>query len=322
MHRAFVGAALVASVLLGGCTSPAGDSSSPTATAATPSAAVSATPVSSLACPKTVPADRRNGLTPWVPAAPRGLDGSGRLAPLRVPARVVICAYIGPGSPAGKSGSVLLTGDLSGVMNDLAWAPPTPAARAMACTANIAATDRDYYLIGLSYPGSTQWVAAPGNHCAGSSNGVFFSSTARLSGRASAWYKAQHWIATPNSNAACIPSFGRLGQESRMVPGHPVSVSVCEESTPGGVKAPQRTETSGAERLASALNALRTNPWQSTCTPQEKPPFTRYHLVFGYAQGPSLNVTVVPNCRVINGSLQANDVTTVLPLIQELLPQR
>ena len=143
--------------------------------------------VSSLACPKTVPAGKRG--TPWVPAVPRGLDGSARLVPLRAPARVVICAYIGPRSPAGKSGSALRTGDLSAVMNDLAWVPPTPARARRACPDYASITDGDYYLIGLSYPGATVWVAAPGNHCEGSSNGVFFS-TANLSVLALSWYKA------------------------------------------------------------------------------------------------------------------------------------
>jgi hypothetical protein len=42
MNRALVGVALVASVLLGGCTSGAGHSSNPTATASTPAASASA----------------------------------------------------------------------------------------------------------------------------------------------------------------------------------------------------------------------------------------------------------------------------------------
>jgi hypothetical protein len=74
-------------------------------------------------------------------------------------------------------------------MNDLAWVPPTPARARRACPDYASITDGDYYLIGLSYPGATVWVAAPGNHCEGSSNGVFFS-TANLSVLALSWYKA------------------------------------------------------------------------------------------------------------------------------------
>ena len=284
--------------------------------ACTPNAApvstapVPAAPVSSLACPKSVPAASRT--SPWLPAAPRGLDGSARLAPLRVPARVLVCAYIGPRSAAGRTGSVLLTGDLSGVTSDLAWMPPTQAVGA--CASYLRPADSDYYLIGLSYSGSTEWVAAPSNHCAGSSNGVF-ASTANLSGHASAWYKAHHWTATPGSNDACNPSgFGRLGQQDRMVPDHPVSVSVCEVSAADGGKATQRTGTTGVGSLASAFGALRASAWHYQCEPDGQP-LTDYNLLFGYPTGPPVIVSVVTNCApaINNGNLQANDPTTVLP---------
>ena len=282
---------------------------------------VSATPPSALTCPKTVPVDKRTN--PWVPAKPQGLDGSARLAPLREPARAIVCAYIRSPTTAAESGSVLLTGDLSGVMNDLAWRPPARALPARPCTADLLLTDGDYYLIGLSYSGSTEWVAAPSNHCAGSSNGVF-ASTANLSGRASAWYKAHHWTATPGSNDACKPpGFGRLGQQGRMVPDHPVSVSVCEVSAADGGKATQRTETTGVGSLASAFGALRASAWHYQCKPDGQP-LTDYSLLFGYAEGPPVIVSVVTNCApaINNGSLQANDPTTVLPLIQKLLRGR
>ena len=277
--------------------------------------------VSALACPRTVPAAGRGGRDLWVPAVPRGFDGAARLVPLQAPARAIVCAYIGPRSPAGKSGSVQLTGDLSGVMNDLAWVPPAPAAGA--CTSNLLLTDGDYYLIGLSYPGATVWVAATGDHCGGSSNGVF-SSRASLSSQALSSYKAQRWAATPVSNDACMRSgFGRLGQQSSMVPGHPISVSVCEVGGAAGGKATQRTETSVVERFSNALGALRTSPDGGTCKP-DRQPFTEYILLFGYAEGPPVNVSVVPSCRpaIHNGNLQADDPTTVVPLIQQLLHPR
>jgi hypothetical protein len=292
--------------------------------ACTPNAApvstapVPAAPVSSLACPKSVPAASRT--SPWLPAAPRGLDGSARLAPLRVPARVLVCAYIGPRSAAGRTGSVLLTGDLSGVTSDLAWMPPTQAVGA--CAYYLRPADSDYYLIGLSYPGASEWVAAPGYHCAGSSNGVF-SSSVNLSARASAWYQAQRWTATPASDDACHPSgFGRLGQHSSMVPDHPVSVSLCEVSAGGG-HATRRTRTSQVGRLASTLDALRASGGRNQCRPAGRP-LTEYRLLFGYVQGPPVLVSVAASCTpaINNGSLQSSDAATVLPLIQSLLGQR
>jgi hypothetical protein len=292
--------------------------------ACTPNAApvstapVPAAPVVSLACPKSVPAGSRTSA--WLPAAPRGLDGSARLAPLRVPARVVVCAYIGPRSTAGRTGSVLLTGDLGGVAGDLAWIPPSQTIGE--CADYLRPADGDYYLIGLSYPGASEWVAAPGNHCAGSSNGVF-SSSVNLSGRASAWYQAQRWTVTPASDDACHPSgFGRLGQHSSMVPDHPVSVSLCEVKAGGG-HATGHTKTSEVGRLASALDALRASGGQSQCRPAGRV-LTEYSLLFGYVQGPPVLVLVAASCTpaITNGSLQSGDAATVLPLIQSLLGQR
>jgi hypothetical protein len=227
-----------------------------------------------------------------VPAKKQGLDGAARPAPLREPARAIVCAYIRSPTTAAESGSVLLTGDLSGVMNDLAWMAPARALPARPCTADLLLTDGDYYLIGLSYSGSTEWVAAPSNHCAGSSNGVF-TSTANLSGRASAWYEAHHWTATPGSNDACNPSgFGRLGQQGRMVPDHPVSVSVCEVSAADGGKATQRTETTGVGSLASAFGALRASAWHYQCRPDGQP-LTDYNFLFGYPEGRPVIVSIV-----------------------------
>ena len=184
-------------------------------------------------------------------------------------------------------------------------------------------TDGDYYLIGLSYPGATVWVAATGNHCGGSSNGVF-SSRANLSSQALSWYKTQRWAATPVSNDACKRSgFGRLGQQSSMVPGHPISVSVCAVGAADGGKTMQRRETSVVERFTSVLGALRTSPTTGAMScKQDGQPSTI--VSFGYAEGPPVNVDVNPSCRpaIDNGNLQANDPTTVLPLIQELLHPR
>jgi hypothetical protein len=117
-----------------------------------------------------------------------------------------------------------------------------------------------------------------------------------------------------------------------MVPGHPISVSVCEVD--GGKWAPgptwtwnvtQRTVTSEVERFTSALGALRTGPLQGDIACKQDGQLSPgYTLLFGYAEGPPVNVSVDPNCRpaIQNGNLQASDPTTVVPLIQELLHPR
>jgi len=90
-----------------------------------------------------------------------------------------------------------------------------------------------------------------------------------------------------------------------------------------GGKTMQRRETSVVERFTSVLGALRTSPTTGAMScKQDGQPSTI--VSFGYAEGPPVNVDVNPSCRpaIDNGNLQANDPTTVLPLIQELLHPR
>jgi hypothetical protein len=243
---------------------------------------VSATPLSALICPKTVPVDKRTN--PWVPAKPQGLDGAARLAPLREPARAIVCAYIRSPTTTVKSGSVLLTGDLSGVMNDLAWIPPARPLTARPCTANLLLTDARLL------PDRAQLLRFDGmGGCAEQSLRGLVQRRVhqyRESVRPRLGLVQGTSLANPGSNDACKPSgFGRLGQQDRMVPDHPVSVSVCEVSAADGGKATPRTETTGVGSLASAVGALRASAWHYQCKPDGQP-LTDYNLLFGYAEGP------------------------------------
>ncbi|MHB8736935.1 MAG: hypothetical protein ACYC6M_16650, partial [Terriglobales bacterium] len=128
-----------------------------------------------LSCPKTAsmptsPID----LYPLPPAGPRALRVTDRLVPLTIPVRALVCAYVHPDFHALAGSRVVDTG-LANVPAALAWSPRQTGY--LPCTANLAITDSDLYLIGLSYPSGTLWIAAPDNHCLGSSNGHFTTNT-------------------------------------------------------------------------------------------------------------------------------------------------
>ena len=286
---------------------------------ATPADLATGSAAVTLSCPAALPPTA--SATPWVPALPRGIDGAARLVPATLPIRALICAYIAPHSPAGSTGSVLLSGNLTGVMQKLFWQPPAPHALG-GCTDNLTPTDADRYLLGLTYPAGTEWIAAPADHCQGASNGVF-STTHNMSAFVSAWYAAKRWIPSSPSTSACDPAgTGRYGQQTSIVPAGPVSVSVCAMAPDGG-NSTQRTVGSGFSALVSALNRLPTSATTSSCQPQPQAgPERQYNLLFSYPVGPPALVSVTDNClpAIDNGNLQADDAATVLPLIRDLLP--
>jgi hypothetical protein len=74
-------------------------------------------------------------------------------------------------------------------------------------------------------------------------------------------------------------------------------------------------------KLVSALNQLPTSTSTSACNGNGSPDARMYELLFGYADGPSVLVRVFTDCTpaVDNGSLQANDPGTIVPLITALL---
>jgi hypothetical protein len=270
-----------------------------------------------LSCPPAV----HHAAAPWVPELPRGLNGAARLAPSTPPVRALVCAYIAPHSPAGSSGSVLLAGDLAGLAQELFWAPPPPPIPG-GCADNITSTDGDYYLLGLSYPAGTEWVAAPGNHCQGASNGVF-STPDNMSELVSTWYHAGHWIEPPVPSSACTPTgAGRYGQQTSLVPEGAVAVSICEATAADGGSSSQQTILTGFSTLIAALDQLPTHTTTNGC--QEQPDTVAgdiYNLLFRYPTGPPVLVSVSTNClpAIDNGNLQADYATGVLALVRNLL---
>lgn len=250
-------------------------------------------------CPGTFVASRSQ---PWVPARPSGVDGTARLVPDRTPTRVLVCAYL-HGDNGALTGKRELA-ELAPATDTLAWEPKGPP-RTNTCTLNLAMTDGDNFLIALKYGAATVWVSAPGNHCVGSSNGVF-DSPANLRSWANSSYLIGRWandaqIIGPTGGPCAQDTAGRLGQDTAMVPGAPRSLAICTESGAPLAEAP-RTVT-GFRALVTALNAL---PLGRSTALNGCDPVT-YVLQFGYATGPPLTVRVTPACDpgVDNGSRHA-----------------
>ncbi len=274
-------------------------------------------PATALQCPTST--GKGIGVLPWVPAKPQGVDGSSRMVPLQVPSSVVVCAYIPPGSPGGRSGSKVLSGDLQGVVDDLGWVPPVLRGASGACADVLLVTDGDSYLIGLNYGHGLLWVSASFDHCDGSGNGVFTSPT-NLGGLARSWYRAGRWTA-PSASTACQPTrSGRLGQERSMVPADPISVTACQVDKPKA-GASQPATSAVARQLIRNLNDKTIGPsGNGSCRPTGSG-MQDYNVLFDYREGPPVLVVVLSGCvpEIWNGSLHATGAGDVLPLLKTLL---
>jgi hypothetical protein len=257
------------------------------------------------------------GDQPWVPSKPRGIDASARLVPDTTPTGVVVCAYSDVSKrrrlesirSAKLVGGRALGGDLTAVTETLTWQPAILPDQSRDCLFYLAPTDFDNYLIELTYPGATVWVSAPGDHCRGATNGVF-ATLANLGPYAAAASKAGHWIsepaqrdARPDTGPCAIRGSGRLGQETALVPGQPISVTVCTDGSPR----PAPRTNSDPAALVAALNRLPTRMSDNECDPIKTATTHRYEMVFRYAVGPAMRVYYNTNCTPFlnNGSLQS-----------------
>jgi hypothetical protein len=262
-------------------------------------------------CPAEMPA---HAPTYWIPRPPKGIDVAKRLVPLETPTRAVVCAYL-HGSHGKITGARTLDGDLSTIPADLAWLPPVSQPDQQPCRSMLELTDGDYYLMALSYPGGTMWLAVPGEHCLGASNGPFIAHNLRA--QADAAYRTDRWKPLPPTTEGCPDGAGRLGQQDRLVPDRPVSVQLCREGKPPRTVAAKQGDLA---RLTAELNQLPTTPfgYVSQCGGN---PSAGYLLTFGYRVGPPVQVDIQEGCHpeVDNRSLQADDAGAVLTLVKQLL---
>ncbi len=270
--------------------------------------------------------------TPWVPRAPTVADADRRLVPDQTPAHVVVCAYLPDPRQHRQRDTVLtgrteLAGNLVAVRTTLTWLPERGLGQEQSCPLYLAKTDGDNYLIGLTYRGGTVWVSAPGDHCEGASNGRF-DTLVNLLPWASAAYTGGVWVGDPphrprvaDAGPCGAESDGRRGQESAMVPAGATSVQICVPlSSSAHPRYRTVTTSTGVAALARAFDRLPTQVSTSSCVGDGHRQLP-YELAFRYADGPAVHVRVDVHCRpgVDNGSLQAADTGSVVPLIEQAL---
>jgi hypothetical protein len=106
-----------------------------------------------------------------------------------------------------------------------------------------------------------------------------------------------------------------------MIPANPRSILVCE-GTLGSTSSSYRSAliTQGFQGLVAALNALPTKRSTASCQGDGNQEVF-YELLSNYVQGPSVIVTVDPHCApsIDNHSLQSDDSSSIVPLIQRLI---
>ena len=270
------------------------------------------TPVAGSAadCPATHPDDDEY----WVPSKPSIAGADDRLVPDVTPESMQVCAYLHDDNEL--TGQQAVTGNVSEAAQTLTWLPRRVGGRACALERMI--TDGDNYLIRLTYPDGVVWLAAPGDHCAGASNGDF-ETRANLRQFAADAYQTGAWLPPGLDQPPTICGYkwapGRLGDDTAMVPGTPDSVTICNDQREQTVVNP------GA--LIDQLNALPTQPSTGGCHATHDPNFTMidYHLFFNYAQGPPAVVDVLVGCapNVDNSALQAQADQQLVELIQQML---
>jgi hypothetical protein len=269
------------------------------------------TPIPS--CPAELPAGAPSY---WTPQRAKGVDATKRFVPLETPTDAVVCSYLHGGR--GKlTGTRTLDSDyLSTIPADLAWLPPE--SDKQPCTFILQATDGDYYLMALTYRGGTMWVSIPGNHCLNASNGVFLVHNLRL--QASGAALGGRWKPLPPTDQdGCPQTAGRLRQQDRLVPERPVLLQVCR---PGKQSRAVTAKQGDLARLMAELNRVPTTPWdyEFQCGSAGSPS-AQYVLTFSYRVGPPVQIEIQEGCHpeIDNGSLQASDASSVLPLIKHLL---
>lgn len=268
---------------------------------------------------------------PWVPAKPRGFDGESRLVPQEVPTRVLVCGYLAADGTS-RTGSIELGGDPARVANALSWLPRALPGQSRACTTELRPGDGDTYLVGLAYPTGTVWVSAPGNHCAGASNGVFATAT-NVGDSVARAYAARRWTVDPSSTQSgdrdpChVGTAGRLGQDKAMVPGNPVSATICKVPYSNQSVASATRVVTDLPALVRSLNSGATKPSTSTMGCGSAQPSAAlsvlYEVLVSYAEGPPVFVRVTPGCvpSIDNLSLQGDDLAAVA-LVTGLLAGR
>jgi hypothetical protein len=212
------------------------------------------------------------------------------------------------------------------MVDTIAYLPRKIATHTDECPARSVNEGGGYDLLGLTYLDGVEWVSTAENPCAPTptTNGSYDSSML-LATDVHRAYQSGSWPAPDTSGECAVRGLGRTGQESSLVPDGYSSLDVCKVLGKR-VAAHARPSGSDTARLVAALNGLPTSAmtgfggcfgWYAS--PSDD---MTYRLVFHYPIGADAVVTVEANkdCTppVGNGSLQSDDLSGVVPLLDHL----
>ncbi|WP_146607383.1 hypothetical protein [Spongiactinospora gelatinilytica] len=258
----------------------------------------------------------------WVPAAAR-VEGAGETLVPGAPVEALICAYPGLNyKPGGErpAGTRTLTTGTRAMLHDIAYLPVGSGPGA--CTAMGGPTTN--YLIRFAYPdGSALWLgsAEEVNSCVVTTNGTVRSG-AYIGRNITAAYRTGTWLPVRQTDA-CEGTTGRRGEEDTMVPGEPVSVTVCRQGSPTKTWPHRKYGAREAAALAGPLNAR--HAWK-TANGCQGPPDDEgtFRLIFGYRDGPPVDIWFTSGCTppIDNGALQADGTEELRDQIIRLAPAR
>ncbi|MGO4596616.1 hypothetical protein [Terrabacter sp. 2RAF25] len=280
-------------------------------------------PDGALQCPASL--QHAEGMT--VPEKPQGVDGAARLLPQRPPVSLVVCAYpvmdIMATTPLTapfplKRRTVATEAQRTSVVETLTWAPRSDL-RPRACTAM--AGNETAYLVGAAYGDAIVWVAAKAdaNACSATTNGDFVSGAPLGIALDETFGTTRR--PTVADESCRVRSWGRLGDDRLLAPGGGPTVVVCRRGVDGWTHATALDAGRSAEVVA-ALRALSTKPTGQTCRPSGKTSDRRFTLVLRYAVGPSVQVTVDPDCdpAVLGSGLDSQDAGGLVALVEQWSP--
>jgi hypothetical protein len=254
-------------------------------------------------CPATVDLYHLDAV-PGVPS----VDGAEHsLVPAKPAVQAFVCKYSSKGALLGQremSNPGLMSVDLR--------LPKAP--RELGCSGVGHAAEP--YLLQLRYSDGVVWIADAGYDCVVPTNGRF-KAFGGLAEDAAVSYDAGVWT-NDETNGPCYRDVGRQGQEDDMVPADPVSVDVCAKE---GTSVTAISSPDAVPRLIELVNTPKAHEETSFCGGG---PTRSVELLFRYAEGRSVGVSVLDGCQrggnTVNGSLVAtlsdNQVDEVFRLAQ------
>lgn len=256
----------------------------------------------------------------WVPSA--SYAPTYALVPWQAPDTVTVCGYVDEWGTLKQLGATQLHGDLQSIAATLNSLPRTEPSVG-SCLGVLRPTDRDRYLVRLTYGRSVVWVAVSGNHCAGASNGRFTTST-NVRAAVGQAYQNGVWPVDPSLQPLC-----RVAPDphaSAILAPNTTGVTICiEDSSTTVYRYTRRQLRDGHLLPVPAYNGyLIQGRVDSTCVAFDR---ARSHVVavMRYSNRPDAVIMGTRNCMqgpggVAMHGVRAQQVWSLFATAPSLLP--